>query len=189
MGIRVENLEEKIHDVLGSLNTYAEEVRAENDGWYSLRIQPYRTSDERITGAVLVLVDVTESRRAKEAARNAQALAEGTVAAVRQALLVLDGDLRVMMANRAFSRLFRIPHGEVEGHLIYEIGGGQWDNAELRRLLEEIIPENTRFEDFQIVCEFPGIGRRRLVLDACRIEQEGDRPYLILLGLTDLHDP
>jgi two-component system CheB/CheR fusion protein len=187
LGIQADDLESKIREVLGSLNTHTQEVQTTNGDWYSLRIQPYRTSDDRITGAVIVLIDITE-RRARESLRNAQALAEGIVRAVRQPLIILDSELRVVIANRAFYRTFKVGEAQTQGRRMYELGDGQWNQPELRRLLEEIVPENTEFEGFEIVHDFPHIGRRRAVLDAWRIEQEGERPHLVLLTVRELND-
>jgi two-component system CheB/CheR fusion protein len=188
LGIQADELESKAREVIDSLNTYRHEVRTTSGDWFSLRIHPYRTSDDRITGAVLVLVDVTESRRIRESLHNAQALADGIVRAVRQPLIILDGNLRVVTASKAFYRTFQVGDRETQGRMVYELGDGQWDNPELRRLLEEIVPENTEFEGFEIVHDFPQIGRKRAVLDARRIEQEGERPHLILLTVREMND-
>jgi len=72
--------------------------------------------------------------------------------------------------------------------MIYDLGDGQWDHPEFRRLLEQIIPENTEFRGFAIVQDFPHIGRKRAVLDAQRIDQEGQRPRLVLLSVRELND-
>ena len=189
LGLRIESLESKLREVLDTLNTYAADVQSVQDGWYSLRIQPYRTSDDRITGAVLVLIDITESRHYKESLRNAQALSEGIVAAVPDPLVILDAQLRVVTANRAFYHMFQVASSDTEGRLLYELGDGQWDNPELRRLLEEIIPENALIEGFELVHGFPQIGRKRIILDGRRIEQEGDRPHLILMTVRHIGDP
>ncbi|HLA85166.1 MAG TPA: CheR family methyltransferase, partial [Thermoguttaceae bacterium] len=187
LGINVENLEEKTREVLRSLNTFKEDVPTKENRWYSLRIRPYRTADDRITGAVLALVDVTENRRVGEWLL-AKSLAEGIVAAVRQPLLVLDAGLNVVMANKAFYRGFKANAGETEGRLVYELGDGQWDNPDLRRLLEEIIPRDAQFEGFEILHEFPRIGRKHFLLDARRLDQEKDLPSLILLGFSEIAD-
>jgi two-component system, chemotaxis family, CheB/CheR fusion protein len=190
LGIQADDLEGSIREVLDSLNTHVQEVQTAGGGWYSLRIQPYRTSDDRITGAVLVLIDVTESHRARESLHNAQAqaLAEGIVRAVRQPLVILDSELRAVTANPAFYGTFQVADSETLGRRLYELGDGQWDNPELRRLLDEIVPENTEFEGYEVVHDFPKIGRRRAVLDARRIEQQGDRPHLVLLTIRELKD-
>jgi len=99
----------------------------------------------------------------------AQEFAKAIVATVRQPLLVLDGELRVKSANHAFYELFQISPKETENRLIYRLGKAQWDIARLRKLLEEILPESTQFENFEMDAEFPGVGRKKLVLNARRL--------------------
>lgn len=188
LGLVVNDLENDVREVLSTLDTLQKDVRTEGGQWYSLRMRPYRTSDDRITGAVLSLVDITEAHKAREAIRTAQVLAEGIVETVRQPLLVLEEGLRVKVANRAFYQTFEVQREATEGRLVYELGDGQWDNAPLRRLLEEIVPEDNEIKGFELEHDFPEIGRKHAVLDARRIEQDGQRPHLILLSVRELHD-
>jgi two-component system CheB/CheR fusion protein len=187
LGIQADDLESKIREVLRSLNTYQQEVRSEAGRWYSLQIRPFRTADDRITGAVVAVVDVTEVRQARQQEYD-RVLAQGVVRAVRQPLVILDAQLRVVTANPAFYETFQMSGGETEGRTIYELGEGQWENSELRRLLEEIVPENSELEGFEVVHDFPKLGRKRTVLDAQRIEPEGGRPYLVLLTIREVMD-
>jgi len=105
---------------------------------------------------------------------------------VREPLLVLDGQLRVVSANRAFFRMFRTTAKQTEGELIYELGAGQWDISKLRELLEEILPQNTKFEDYEVAVELPKLGRRTFLLNGQRLEQPEGVADLILLALEDV---
>jgi PAS domain-containing protein len=100
-------------------------------------------------------------------------------------LLVLNGDLRVETANPAFFRTFEVDAAETRGRLVYELGNGQWDTPELRKLLEDIIPNSGTVEDFKVEHEFGRIGRRVMVLNAHRMERV-DRPDSILLAIDDI---
>ena len=119
-------------------------------------------------------------------AGDAGAYAESIVETVREPLLVLDGDFRVVLANRAFYETFRISRFESKGIPVFELGSGQWNIPELRELLEKIIPEKSSFQDFRVEHDFPAIGRRVLVLNARRIEQRGSRPHLVFLAMEDI---
>jgi two-component system CheB/CheR fusion protein len=89
----------------------------------------------------------------------------------------LGADLRVKTANEAFYKTFKTAPDQTEGVLIYELGNGQWRIPKLRRLLEEILPRNSFFNDFEVIHEFPRIGRRTMLLNARRLEQaEGSTP-------------
>ena len=92
--------------------------------------------------------------------------AESILATVREPMLVLDRDLRVITANRSFYRVFQVEEEETENRLVYELGNGQWDIAELRTLLEDILPQNHHFDDFKIEHDFPAIGRKVMLLNA-----------------------
>ena len=107
---------------------------------------------------------------------------------VRQPLLILDGNLRVAAANPAFYRHFRTGPEETIGRRIYELGHDQWDLPELRQLLEQIVPQNTKFEDFRVQAEFPQIGRRTMLLNARQTTHKGEGTGRILLALEDITD-
>lgn len=188
LGLRTADLEKRIREVVDSLHAHKDELQSEDGRWYQLRIRPYRTSEDRIDGAILTFVDVTENRQSRQDMHNARVLAESIVATVRTPLIVVDGDLKVVTANPAFYKTFHVDEEETEGRLVYKLGDGQWNHPDLRQFLEEIIPENAEFEGFEITHDFPRIGRHRAVLDARRIEQQGDRPQLILLAINELEE-
>src|SRR3954453_18100858 len=98
-------------------------------------------------------------------AEDIQGYAQNINDTVREPLLMLDPTLRVRSANRAFYQTFHVSPGETEGHLIYELGNGQWDIPALRTLLEEIIPQRSVFNDYELEHDFPVIGRRVILLN------------------------
>ena len=174
--------------VIETLNAQEIEVQAEDGCWYSMRIRPYRTTDDKIDGAVMAVVDITERKRAEEALRDAEAYAQSIVATVRQPLVVLDGELRVVSANQAFYGTFHVKPRDTENRSLYDLGNRQWDIPKLRTLLEKIIPEKAEFHDFQVEHDFPEIGHKQLLVNARRIDQEGDRAQLILLAIEEVTD-
>jgi len=105
---------------------------------------------------------------------------------VREPLLILSVDLRVRTANRAFYQMFQVRPEETIGQLIYDLGNHQWNIPALRNLLEEVLPENTAFDEFEVDHVFPAIGRKSMLLNARRISV-GDRASdLILLAIEDV---
>src|SRR5207247_10560802 len=122
----------------------------------------YRTTDNRIDGAVIALLDVDALKHSLEEADHAKQYAEAIVETVRKPLLVLEFDLRVRSANSAFYRTFGETKATTEGRFIYDLGNGQWNIPALRSLLEDILPKHSIFEDFEMTQEFPKIGRRTL---------------------------
>jgi diguanylate cyclase (GGDEF)-like protein/PAS domain S-box-containing protein len=131
-------------------------------------------------------VDINK-RRTKEL-EDALELAEGVVATVREPLLVLDASLRIVRANSSFYRLFSAKPEETEGRLIYEVGDNEWDIPKLRELLQELLPLNASFSDFEVEHDFPKIGRRTMILNARRIHDGGSETRGILLAIEDITD-
>src|SRR5579872_1560819 len=111
--------------------------------------------------------------------------AQDIVDTVREPLLILDATLRVQSANRAFYQTFHVTPGETENHLIYELGNGQWDIPDLRRLLEDVVPKSSVFNDFELVHTFPVIGRRVMLLNARKLKA-GNHRELLVLAMEDV---
>lgn len=104
----------------------------------------------------------------------------------REPVLVLDAELKVIKANRPFYSTFNVKPAETEGRLIYEIGNRQWDIPRLRQLLEEILPENTEFNDLEVEQSFEDIGHKIMLLNARRIYRRPEQTQLILLAIEDV---
>lgn len=112
---------------------------------------------------------------------------------VREPMVVLDSDLRVMAANENFYDTFQVDSSETEGELLYELGNGQWKIPVLQKMLEDVLQDHTYFKGFQVAHEFPIIGRKVMILNARQIhiiyEEESDAfPPIILLAMEDVTD-
>jgi len=139
------------------------------------------------SAGVAVLEDSeSEHKGAEQVIRDAQEYAESIVATVREPLLVLDADLRVITANRSFCQTFQVAPDETENRLLYDLGDRQWDIPKLREFLEKILPKNTVFNDFEVEHDFPTIGQRIMILNARRIYREADKTQMILLAIEDI---
>jgi PAS domain S-box-containing protein len=111
--------------------------------------------------------------------------ADAIVDTVREPMLVLSADLRVRQANRSFYRTFRVTPEETVGRLVYDLGNQQWDIPWLRKLLEEVLPQDTAFNDFEVEHVFLDIGRKYMLLNARRICGKDDQTEFILLAIED----
>jgi PAS domain S-box-containing protein len=147
---------------------------------------PIRDDRGDIAGAVLVFRDISEQRRAEHAKQAALDFADNIVATLRHPFLVLNGELRVISANGSFYRTFHTSPEETQGEQVYRLGNGQWNIPRLRTLLEEILPQNNSFEDFEVQHEFPHIGPRDMLLNARCMHGEDEKTELILLGIEDI---
>ncbi len=175
------NLLEDARGVLERLVPSDAEVVDDLGRCYIRHILPYRTASDRIEGVVATFTEITARKGWEQEIQAAKEFAESIVATVREPLLVLTADLRVRAANESFYRTFRVAAEGTEGRLIYELGNRQWDIPDLRRLLDEVLPDK-QFSDFEVDHEFRDIGRRTMLLNARRLEH-GD---LILLAIEDV---
>jgi len=114
-----------------------------------------------------------------------QNFAQNIVDTVREPLLILDTALRVRSANRAFYQTFQVSPEETQGQLIYELGNGQWDIPALRTLLEDIVPQSSFFNDFELEHDFPTIGRKVMLLNARKL-RSGDHTEFLVLAMEDV---
>ena len=125
-------------------------------------------------------------KRADRAVKEALEYAESIVETVREPLVVLDTDLKVISVNHSFYQTFKVKPEETAGKLIYDLGNRQWNIPKLRVLLEEIIPRNNQFQNFEVDHEFPTIGRKIMVLNARQIYSKGIGAHRILLAIEDI---
>jgi PAS domain S-box-containing protein len=129
-----------------------------------------------ITGNLSTLPAVEEARR----------YAESIVETVREPLLVLDADLKIISANRYFYTTFNVTLGETLGCFIYDLGNKQWDIPKLRELLEEVLPEKQAFDDFEVIHDFQDIGHKIMLLNAREIYRKDIGTKMILLAIEDI---
>ena len=113
-------------------------------------------------------------------------ISEDIVETIRESLLVLASDLKIISANRSFYEFFKVKPEETIGHLIYDLGNKQWDIPKLRELLETILPEKTSFDNYEVEHDFATIGRRVMLLNARQIEQAMGKERIILLAIEDI---
>ena len=119
-------------------------------------------------------------------AKQRRSLEEAIVDTVREPLVVLDSDLRVIVASRSFYRAFAVSSQETEGRLLRELGDGQWDIPALHELLAAVIPDHTTIEDFEVEHHFPMIGRKIMLLNARKVFYEGNNSTSLLVAIEDV---
>lgn len=184
--IDIPDLKELILDVLETLVMRERQVTDMKGRWYSLSIRPYRTADNRIDGVLITLSDIDDIKRSSLRLREAYDYSHSIVETVREPLVIIGADMKVITANRSFYEKFETTPEETENRLLYDLGGGQWNIPALRGLLDEILPQNAYMNDFTVEYENPGRGRRTLLLNARRIFREPDGPQQILLAMEDI---
>ncbi|MFA4901499.1 MAG: chemotaxis protein CheB [Desulfobaccales bacterium] len=184
-GLEIKAFETLLRQTIDNLQVETREVQDDRGRWYQLQIRPYKTSAHKIEGLVLSLADISVLKASLLQVEEARNYAQAIVETLREPLLVLTGDLRVVSANQSFYDFFQILPQETENRLVYELGNRQFDVPELKTLLEEILPRNTVIQDFEVDRDFPGLGRHVLILNARRLRQEAGVD-LMLLALQDI---
>lgn len=184
--IDVPDLEDFISKVISDVREREREVQDKKGRWFSLRVRPYLTLDNKVDGAVMVIIDIEDLKRTQRETIQSREYAENIVRTVHDPLLVLDSQLRVEKANEGFYKTFEVSRAKSEGHLIYELGNGQWNIPELRELLEDILPGRSFFNDFEVTHIFEKIGQRTMLLNARKLREDELMPGRILLGIRDI---
>src|SRR4030066_145623 len=105
---------------------------------------------------------------------------------VREAILILDENMRVLSANRSFFNIFKVDTASTIGSLLYDLGNGQWNIPELRVLLEDILPKNDTVDDYEIEHNFESIGKKTMLLNACKVREKKNDLPIILLTIEDI---
>jgi two-component system CheB/CheR fusion protein len=187
--IKYNDLIKDASEVLQTLSYKEVEAESIDGHWYSVRIRPYRTVGNMIDGLVIVFVDVHKEKVAEAALEGSEILrrfTENIVNTVREPLVVMNQDLQIAFANEAFYNAFRLRPEDAMGEFLYKLNGNAWDIPALRTLLEQILPEQSSFQDFAMECEFPGLGVKRLRLSGRRMHQKELGFNKMLLAVEDV---
>lgn len=198
--LRILQLEKELEQMHKDMHCITEEQEAANEELQSANEELLSGSEElqslneeleaskeelQSTNEELTILN-QELNNLNEQVTEAKNYAESIVATIREPLLVLDKNLRVKTANTAFYKTFGIGEKETTGVLIYDVGDKQWNIPELRTLLEEILPQKTNLNDFEIKHHFKNTGNRIMLLNAIEIPSDKIDEKLILLAILDI---
>lgn len=150
-----------------------------------MRVRPYRTADNRIDGTVLQLLDVSDLKRSMEEVRYARDYAEAIVNTVREPLVVLDQNLAIRNANRAFYDALELTQGAALGQSVYEVARGRFDSLKVRTLIEQINSGAPQLNDLEMEYQSSRGETRIMSVNARRLSTP-DQKLLILLAFEDI---
>ena len=186
--LEYDDLAKDAGEVLDKLSRKELEIRSKRGKTYVMRIVPYRSGENVIEGVVISFLDISgfENIRNSGSQSSLRKFFETIMAGLREPVMVLDGALKVVAANQAFYRVFKTTPKKTLNQKLFELDSGQWDIAELRQCLEEIIPLDKNFEDYEVEGDFTRIGRRQISIDGRRIEAGEDYPAMILLNFKGI---
>ena len=174
-----------ITQVIDKLNPIEKEVTTTKGEWYKVRITPYKTSKNIINGATITLTNINNLKNTQEKIQSALNYSNDVVNTIREPLVVLDQQLKLVSANSSFYKTFKLSKSRTEGKKIYEIGEGSWNIPLLRKLLEDILPKNKEMTDYEFEQNFSDVGYKKLLLNAKRIYRGDIGTELILLAMED----
>jgi two-component system CheB/CheR fusion protein len=183
--INVSDLEEVLSQVLHTLQPYERDVEDYDGHSYVMRVRPYRTVDDRIDGAILQLLDVSEIKRSLEQARYARDYAEAIVNTIREPLAVLDSQLRIRDANRSFYRAMEIREGTAAGESVFDVSSGQFGSQVIRDLFDQLKRGATELTDVEIEPKSRHGEIRTLLVNARRLSSPAQEE-LVLMAFEDI---
>ncbi|MBJ6108055.1 PAS domain-containing protein [Hymenobacter sp. BT523] len=187
--LRHESLAADVQQVLDRLVSVEANIQTTRGEWYAMRILPYRTLDNYISGAVITFTDITGLKTLEAQLQESARFAESIVETMREPLLVLDAQQRVLAISGAFAELFGLDAAAVKGQPLRELDGGVWQQPVLRRRLDEALAHpGAPFEDFAFAAEFPRAGRRALRLYGRSLMSHGARTGPLLLGVREVQE-
>jgi signal transduction histidine kinase len=181
----VQNLEELCEHVIASGSSHRVEVSAGAGSWYSLSIGCYK-ANQNIDGAVLTLTNVTGFRESLERAVKEREYTKAVINTIGDALMIVDGDLRVQAANQAFYTLFQTSREKSQGVHFYQLGHGDWDVPLLRTLLNGNPQPDDYLGSLECDHEFLAAGRRTLLLTARRLIRGNHVGQMTLVTIQDI---
>jgi two-component system CheB/CheR fusion protein len=177
----VPNLESMILSVLETLNTAEQEIQTQAGYWYSLRIRPYRTTENQIDGVTMLFIDIDALKRNASTLETARNYAETIIDTVQTPLVVLDANMRVNTVNRSFYETFQVSAFETAQSPLFELGNGQWNIPQLLTILEEILSKNILIRNFEVNHCFEQIGQKTMLINACKLQHEDNISQILLL--------
>ncbi|RZM22391.1 MAG: PAS domain S-box protein [Pedobacter sp.] len=173
--------------------------------WNELMISPVANHVGMVTHFIGIQNDITRRKTAENDLANekqyleervvertqdlqeSEAYLASIIETIRESLVVLDENMKVLSVNEHFCKFFKLNESEIIGRELFSLGGnGQWDIPELKDLLLNILPHNNPFEGFDLENDFPKIGRKLLVLNARQVMLKGKYQDRILLAIEDI---
>jgi two-component system, chemotaxis family, CheB/CheR fusion protein len=179
-------LENIVTQVITTVRECEREVQSRDGHWYSLRVRPYLTVENKVDGAVLVLLDIHEAKQAEQEVIHSRDFAEAVITTVCDPLLIIDAGLQVHKVNEAFLTTFKVTLPEVIGHRLSALDAGLWKSPRLRQHVQKVLPHNVAFDNLEVTHEFKKIGRRTFLLNARMLSQHPGHRDKILLGFLDI---
>jgi len=183
--VKMEGLEDMMTEVIDSLKIIEREVQDKNGHWYSLSIRPYKTLENKIDGAVLIMVDIDALKGSLESTERSREVLEVVLAGIKEAVVILKPSLAIEQVNGSFSKMFEVNRDAVEGKKFMEISNELWNIPSITALLEKALQNGSGIVNYRLTQAFPRLGRKSLLLNGRRVSHEDQRLLLIIEELQE----
>ena len=184
--IVIPDIENILLRVINTIKNEEFELQDMDGYWYRVQFRPYKTLDNKISGALIVFIDINEIKLSLNTAEKSQHYAESLISAISYPMLVLDKNLQVYSASEVFYKKFKVDEKETVGNLLYRLGNGQWGIPQLRKMLEETISNKKGFENFIVEHEFDNIGNKKMKVSGRYIPEGINMKPMILMQIEDI---
>lgn len=185
LNLRRETLAQDVRQVLTRLVPLDASIQTKSNEWFAMRIMPYRTLDNYISGAVITFTDITAMKQMEARLQASSSFAESIVETLRDPLLVLDAELRVVTVSRAFAELFQVDVERSRGQKLADLSLGAWRQPALQTALARLLATGEGFDELSITTSFLNLGTRQLTLYGRGIVSRGTPTGHLLLGIAD----
>ena len=184
--IVIPDIEKILLRVIDAIKDEKIELQDTNGYWYRVHFRPYKTHDNKISGALIAFIDINEIKLSLNAAEKSRHYAEAIVSAISYPMLVLDKDLQVYSASDVFYKKFKVNEKETVGNLLYRLGNGQWGIPQLRKKLEDTIAVKNGFDNFIVEHTFEHIGNKKMKVSGRYIAEGINMQPMILMQIEDI---
>ncbi|HEX7847579.1 MAG TPA: CheR family methyltransferase, partial [Chitinophagaceae bacterium] len=182
----MKTMSEEFEATREELQSANEEVLSSNEELQSIN-EELETSKEELQSTNEELITINEElQQRNNDLKELSDFSKAIVETINEPILVLTADMRVRMANKAFYTLFKTNIDRTEGHYFFEMEGSQWNIADLKRKLGEIVQKDKSFQNVEVTKVFPGVGEKTLLINARRLEQEDNKKTRILVVIQDM---
>ena len=186
VNLNYEHLTRDIARVLDTLETYEAQVQTQDGQWYLMRISPYRTSDNFIDGVVLAFTNINVVKALEAQVRESLEYAEAVLNSMQDPLLVLDGQLRIITANRAFYDLMYLTSAQIKAEPLYTVANFVFDQPDLQRRLRELVTTDEVISNYIIDLKVPQQGNRKMKVEAEAVATKTPDQPMFLFKMEDV---
>jgi two-component system CheB/CheR fusion protein len=184
--IKAVNLEKNIREVLEYLTYKEMEVETNDYQWYKIKIAPYRTVENFIEGAIIIFANISETKKLNDKLFIAYKSNSKIMESMRDAVVLLNEDFRIVTVNSAFCRILNENPGNIIDKLFFEIYEGFWDVPQFKDMLQGVFEIKKEFNDFEVITSRKLQASQKLLINGRIIYGNKPEPQMLLLVMENI---